>query len=403
MRRRKAARPRRPRRRSLPSGVPLGRIAGRIRAVARRFQNDDGWFPWRGIADFAAPAYLLTGREAELVERLAAYAQAGRTVVRVAGMLGWSAPNGFGPGMSGFWPALERTVNLVNDHGMYVELFAFADAQVVMPDREERRVHIGRFGDFCAAHEGVIPQVVNEPFKNGWLEADDPALLDLAERLAQVLGHRDFSIGDPMDGENEDASAETTAKLIALSQRSNIVVMHPDRGSHGDKRRYRRWVNHLAGFSDVLHSLAPNAALVFDEPVGAGPFVDGRREDDPDAMVAGQLVALCIGCGFTYHWIPEEHPFPATALPGLQSAAGLLAQIPVSPEWHYLNDSWPGSPTQGITWLGQEGKVRHLVNGDRAWSVAYGDADWNSVQWRPGFRPEVMYEGARCHVWKVNQ
>jgi hypothetical protein len=75
--------------------------------------------------------------------------------------------------------------------------------------------------------------------------------------------------------------------------------------------------------------------------------------------------------------------------------------VPVSPDWRYLNDSWPGAPTDGITWRGKEGKMRNLVSGDQAWTVAYGEADFDSVKWRAGWTPKLEYAGARVRVWSV--
>ena len=77
--------------------------------------------------------------------------------------------------------------------------------------------------------------------------------------------------------------------------------------------------------------------------------------------------------------------------------------MPASPDWTYRNDSWAGAPTDGITWIGRPGKVRSLVRGMQAWTVAYGEADFDSVQWRPGWTPREIYAGPRVRVWAVNQ
>jgi hypothetical protein len=377
-------------------------VVGRVRAVQRHFQNDAGWFPWRGISDLPGVAWVLNGgRESQLVYRLNAYATANRTIVRMCGMLAWPGLDHFSPRDPGYWDALAHTYELVTSRGLYLELCCFADAQIIVPDPHERQAWMTQFGGFMASRPGIIPQIANEPFKNGWTEADDPALFDLADQLAGILGHRDFSIGDPVDGDDVDSSAATNFRLEQLSQHSRIVVMHPDRGSHGDPSRWRRWVDHLEGFYDVLPDLAPETALVFDEPMGAGlVYQDGKRDNDPDAFTAAQMVALAVGCGYTYHWMPGEG-VPADNLPGI--AGDLLPAVPVSPDWRYYNDSWSGAPTEGITWTGATGKLRNLVRGNQAWTVAYGQGDWSSVKWRPGWTPRVVYSGPCCCVWAVNQ
>jgi hypothetical protein len=380
-----------------PPGPP---IEGRIRVVSRRFQHEAGWFPWRGISDLSAISYVKRGVPTQLAERLDNYRSSFRTVVRCCGMLSWSG-NDFSPRESGYWQWLEDTYSLITARSMYMELCMFADAQIIVPDPNERKAWLDQFANFIKSHEGVIPQIANEPFKNGWSGALDPALLDLAERLASALGHRDFSIGDPQDGDNPDASAETTAACIELSKRSNIVPMHPDRSQHGDQSRWRRWIDHLEGFTDVLSQLSGQATIVLDEPMGAGPeYIDGRRDNDPDAFVAAQTVGLCTTMGYTYHWIVEEG-LNSGSLPGVKP--DFLPHIPVSSDWSYRNDSWAGSPTNGITWTGKTGKMRSLVRGNQAWTVAYGEGDWNSVKWRDGYHPTVVYVTPRCCVWSVNQ
>jgi len=389
----------------VPNGSGPLPVSGRMIVDSRRFRDDNGWFPWRGISDFAVVALLLQGREAEVVARFDVYAAAQRTVVRIMGMLGhssWQALGlAFSPDSPQYWDALDRVVTLANSRGLRVELCCFADAQVVVPDANRRREWMRRFAAFIRERPGVIPQVANEPFKNGWSEADDPALLELAEILAGELGHRDFSIGDPMDGDDADASAETTAKLVTLATRANISVLHSSRKEDAD--RYRRWVDHLEGITDVLAKLRAGVAFVHDEPMGAGPVrAHGTRDIDPDAFVAAQMTAACCGLGYTYHWRPEEG-VAVEQLPGLLSSA-FLADVPCSPDWRYLNDSWAGSPTRGVRTIGKPGKIRSLVNGNRAWTLAYGELDYDSIVWLPEFSArELVYNGACAKVWKINQ
>lgn len=382
-------------------GAPVVPVAGRIRTMDRRFHNDVDWWSWLGVSDLSGVAWVMNGgREAQLVRRLDAYQQARRTVVRMTGMLAWPGLDSFSPHFRGYWEAMDHTYRLVTDRGMYLELCFFADAQTIVPDTQMRRTWMTQFGDFCRERPCIIPQCANEAFKNGWSDCDDPALLELAEILATRLGHRDFSISDPA-GEQGEGGSVVKDKLVMLSHHSNICVIHSDRSQHGDTKRWRRWIDHLEGFTDVMAEMRQGTALVHDEPMGAGPqYVDGRRDNDPDAFVAAQMVSLCCGLGYTYHWIVGEG-LDAANLPGI--AGELMPAIPITPEWRYYNDSWLGSPTEGITWHGLEGKLRHLVRNNQAWSVAYGDGDWNSVRWRPGWSPRVVHQSQRVSVWAVNQ
>lgn len=390
------------------SGAASRPIAGRLRVIDRRFTDDADWWAWRGISDFAAPAYVLRGRERELVERLDVYMRAGRTIVRMFGMLGapiWQQRGvAFSPRDAGYWDAIDRAVALANARDLRVNLCAFADAQIVVPDANERRRWLRQFAEYVSATPGAVLQIANEPAFNGWSEADDPGLVELATIAVEILGHRDLSIGDPLDGDDPEASAQTVERLITLSRLANIGVLHSSRKE--DPSRYRRWVDHLEGIVDVMPQLAPGTTIVHDEPMGAGPFQPEKRDDDPDAFVGAEFTAACCELGYTYHWIPEEAAeggLRVHQLPGLEALGTILHDVPASPDWTYRNDSWAGAPTDGITWIGRPGKVRNLVRGMQAWTVAYGEADFDSVQWRPGWTPREIYAGPRVRVWAVNQ
>lgn len=381
-------------------------ISGRVRVQDRRFLNDAGWFSFRGVSDLAAGGYVLSDREGDVLYRLDAYASRGkRNVVRCLGMLGASpwvnAGLAFSPSHPKYEWMREEIVSEANARGIYVNWCLFADAQIVVPDHNDRKTLVREFAAFCREHPGVIPGIANEAFKNGWTSAVDPALIELAALFAEDVGHSDFSISDPGDGTDQDSSADTTAQLVTLSQHSNIVVLHPNR-DYGTDQRWRRWCDHLEGMTDVMGQLAHGVAYQVEEPIGAAPQdIPGRRDSDPDALAAGPFIsALCGFGGYTYHKIDSE--IAVDALPGFYEPADVLARIPCSPDWRYFNDGWAGSPTEGITWVGKEGKMRHLVRGNQAWSIAYGEADYDSVKWRTGWVPRVEYSGPRIRVWSVN-
>jgi len=375
---------------------PAGPVSD-IRIENRRFKSDNQWWAWRGVSDFNTTAYVLQSNYAAMDARFDVYQRAKRTIVRTMAMLNWNG-YAFSPRSVGYWSALDTVYHAAIDRGMNLELCLFADAQQIVPDVELRKAWLQQFADFIIGRPGIVPQLANEPFKNGWTGATDPALLELADLLAERLGHRHFSIGDPQDGDDPDASAETTAALVELSHHSLCTVMHPSR-AEGDSSRWRRWVDHLEGFTDVIHQQAPGTALSLDEPMGAAlTYQSGRRDNDPDAHIAAEMVAKCCGFGYTYHYLCEEVP-DAAQLPGLLAMAPFIDQVPVDPGWSYRNDSWDGSPTHGYRVTGKDGKVRSMVNGSSFWTVAYGELDFGSINW---VRPpqETVYDGARCKIYR---
>jgi hypothetical protein len=357
-------------------------IAGRIRVVDGRFQNDDGWWPWRSISDFAAVHYFQTGQDADFLGRADAYAAAKRTAVRIFGNIGGN----LGPvdyRSPGYWPAVERTYAELTSRGLYTSFTCYGYAEII-PDDATYQSLTRDYAQFAKANPGVIIRLANEPYKNGWTNADDPRLLELADIAAEVLGHRDFGIGDAGDG--------NIPVIQTTLEHCNIALVHPSRDE--DSSIYRRWVNHLKSSAEMRDKWRSDAAFVFDEPMGAGVRIPGRRDDDPDALLAAMVVSEFLGCGFTYHQIPEEHAFPADALPGLNEFGTLAADIPITPDWQFSNSV----PVATIEWSGLPGKTRNTLSGKKAWSVAYGEADWNSLGWTAGYHATERFAGPRIRV-----
>jgi hypothetical protein len=303
--------------------VADGAIAGRLRAVDRRLRNDAGWFSCRCVSDLPALGFVLHGRGDEVWRRFDRYKKAGKTMVRVLGMLAadsWvSAGLDFSPRTPGYADARELLVAQANARGMYVKLDLFADAQIAVPSAAERRAMVvEQFVPFCVSHPGVFPGLANEPYKNGWTSATDPELLALAEDFAAAVGHRDFTIGDVGDDDAE-ASPEIAAKMAEVARHCNVVAWHPSRSFDLNDKRWRRYLDHLEGVTDLISQWRPGVALFVEEPIGAAlQAVPGRRDNDPDAFVAAHFISLLCGfAAYTYHW-PGE--LDVDQLPGFLEA-----------------------------------------------------------------------------------
>lgn len=292
-------------------------------------------------------------------------------------------------------------VELVAATGSRAELVIFCDAQDMA--QEDRDFFLQALVTEFQHNAAVIFQIANEPFKNGWSGALDSKLLTHAETVASILGHRDFSIGDPQDGDDEDASAETMRECVELAKRSNIIVIHSSRAGDAQPsgERFRRWIDHMEGFYDIIaecHKVNPNAWGCHDEPMGfaAAPQVAGHvRETDPEAALAGELTAQMIGCGFTYHYIS----FQNDGTPGLDLLSQFTNHLSPDPSWSYRNDSWGGSASHGYTgW----GKVRTWTNGAHAVVLASG-ASRGSITWANGFNPDqTLFDGAHVALYATN-
>lgn len=361
-------------------------VKGRLKVVNQHFQNDNGWWPWWGISDFTGIHYVQTGQENIIVPRYDAYAKAGRTNVRTFGNLNWPW---FGTVVdwrsAGYWEALEHTRRLLNERNLYMHLTCFGAQEFFTNDTQYEEA-TRRYAEFTRDNPGVFLHLANEPFKNGWTNADDPRLLHLADVAASILGHRDFAVGDAGDG--------NVPVLQAVAQHCNVALVHPDRTDDPNDSRFRRWVDHIKASAEMKDELPFTSAFVFDEPMGAGARVYGKRDDDPDAHLAAMLVAEWCDAGYTYHWIPEENAFQVGNLPGMAGFDALRRDLPIDPDWGFSNSI----PVKDIVWTGKIGKTRNTINGQDAWSVAYGEADWNSLTWNAGWFAQERFAGPRIRV-----
>jgi hypothetical protein len=265
------------------------------------------------------------------------------------------------------------------------------------------------YGERYRDNPGVILQIANEPWQNGWANAVDSSLLSLGDALAGVLGHRDFSIGDPADGDDADASAETMKEAITLARHCNIIPIHSSRkgGAEPMADRFRRYIDHGESFYDVMTEVRKensNAVGVNDEPMGVASQrwvpIPGRapyeREFDGEAVLADELTTLMIGCGHTLHYISQQDD----TLPGLDLLGHLSPRLPMSPDFGYRNDSWQGGATRGYTGYG---KCRTFTNGHEAFVLANGTHK-GTVNWANGFAPtETLFDGDHVSVWRAQR
>lgn len=393
----------------LPPAPPL---AGRLHAQNGRFANDAGFVQWLGVSEFDFVHLVRTGQEGELVRRLTRDVTIGhRNVVRIFAR----AINLFDlhDDQPEYWPSLDRTIAIVNSAGAYVELVLLPDAQSL--SGTTRRTLVQAYGERYRDHPGVVFQITNEPWNkdaqgtpiNGFGSAVDPDLIALGDLLASVIGHRDFSIGDPQDGDDADASAQTVAQSITLAKHANILVIHSSRmgGAQPAAERYRRYIDHGESFADVMaeaRKVNGGVACVNDEPMGVASQrwvpIPGRapyeREFEPEAVLADELTTLFIGCGHTFHYISAQDD----GTPGLDLLGRLSPRISADPSWTYRNDSWTGSATRGFEGFG---KVRTTTNGIDGFVLANGTVK-GRVTFANGFAPqEVLFDGAHVTVWAV--
>ncbi len=375
--------------------APVNTLKGRLRTASGGFVNDVGPVRLVGISEFDLVWQALTGHQDIVRARLDKAKAANLTFVRVLGMA--SILFHLTPDDPGYDAAVAYVLAQAASRGLYVEFVIFADAQILYPSESVRQALLARV---VKAHNGpgVLWAVANEAFKNGWQEADDPKILALAETLAGLVGHRDFVISDPVDGDNPDVSAQTLQRSITIARHTNIVVIHDSRkgGSAPSDGRWRRWVAHLESFADLVSqvksAVGHDVSGIHEEPMGAASVCTATRECDGDAMLAGTLTGVFSGIATLYHYIAIQDP----ATPGLDNIGAVLARVPVS--GHYLNDCIGDSPSCGFSgW----DKVRWWITGNSAVGIAYG-ATPGAIKYRGGWHETgTLYSGPHARVIQV--
>lgn len=357
------------------SGPPPAKLAGRIRVSNARLVNDAGFVDWYGVSEFELLHLALTGNRAAVLARLDEDVKYQHSNVRVFGSA--SILFHLTPDDPGYDQALAWFLEQTAARALYVEFVVFCDAQILYPHDADRERVLRHLLTTFRAQQGIVWSLVNEAAFNGWTEADDPKLLALAEITAGILGHRDFIVSDPKDGDDPDASAGTIAKSITIARHANLLALHPSRkgGAAPVDGRYRRWIDHLEGATDLLakvrQATGRDILVVLNEPMGHASQrfvpIPGRppyeREYEADAAIAAYLTAKIAGLPYTYHRIA----FQDAGTPGREEIATIVGRVPV--DGQYLNDSWAGSPSHGFTgW----GKVRWRVHGNHAVGMAVG-------------------------------
>lgn len=341
---------------------PAGSTLLPLRVEQGRFRTDLGWEVPRHYSVFHAVALVRDGNLGEL-RRLLQRAHAARcNGIRVFGS--WYY---IGHGMAPYamtdpaWLGwMDTVLREAASYGLRVELSYFCDAQVLVPVANDRIVWIERLARWALDKPSLICSVANEARKNGWSEADDPALLDLVRRFRAINPSTLIGASDPLDaGAESTSAAEYNARQQRIAQAGvSFLLVHADR-----KARYA-WVDHLKGAAETPAAVGFPGICWHEEPMGgASVDVAGRRDSSPIAHIAAACVGAMTGAYTYMHRQLEDD-----VCPGLLDS-GIAAEIPGSPDYRFINATLSGSPVAAFTAFD---KCRTTSNGVHGWAVAYG-------------------------------
>ena len=230
---------------------------------------------WRGFTDFLLFYRFLTDVDIEpfLTER----SGLGANILRVLSMVGWDecSPRFYPQNFPDYYEDLRDFAHLLADRGLRLELTVFADAQIVMPDANERKLHLQDCLQTLQECWNVVIEIANEPFKN--LPGGDQEAIDLGQ---EAQGH---------------------GLLIATGEYSSWLPLDTcDYGTtHCD--RTEDWPRRAKDLMDRCDS-SDKTPWIGDEPVGAAEVLDPwRRDTNPDNFAWYAATCQMFGPGATFH------------------------------------------------------------------------------------------------------
>jgi len=230
---------------------------------------------WRGFTDFLLLYRYLTNVDLDpfLTERIGL----GANVLRVLSMVGWDEcqPPFYPQNFPDYYTKLRQFVDLLAEFQIRVELTVFADAQIVMPDSNQRKQHLQQVISTLQGCWNVFIEIANEPFKN--LPGGDQEAIDLAQ-TAQGHGLLVAS------GEYSSWPPAPTA---------DYGTTHCDRSED--------WPRKCKDLKDRCDE-SGKTPWIGDEPMGAAEVSDpGRRDADPDDHAWYASGSQMFGPGATFH------------------------------------------------------------------------------------------------------
>jgi len=297
-----------------PSPVPpppifeyVGRT-GPVRAIGSSFADDQGEFNALGTSLF----WALWGERNDpaKLDRNLAFARAqGLDYIRILGMVGsgmW-ADRRIDPKAADYWTTVDALFGRLARHGLRAQVTVFADADAMMPDREDRRAFVDAWAAKAQARrERVLYlETVNEHWQNGLADVDE--LRELTRRMnertdVQVAASSPSCGSHPEGGPDEwtPAQRDCVAQWQAIygSGAADLITFHFDRDvskADGAWRPVRQpWETQYGAFSTGVKRYV-NA-----EPIG--PESSVASDDDPERLTMAAVTTwLSRGAGYTLH------------------------------------------------------------------------------------------------------
>lgn len=271
---------------------PVGTEAGAIYVERPTMRDETGavW-QWRGFTDFLLFYRFLCGVDIQpfLDERIAL----GANVLRVFSMVGWDEcnPRFYPANFPSYWPQLRAFAETLAASAVRLELTVFADAQIVMPDADDRKAHLRQVLQTLAGMWNVFIEIANEPWQN--LPGGDQEAIDLAldaQGHGLLVASGEYNSWPPAPG--ADYGNTHCPRTEDWPRKSKDLM---ERCDNSDKTP---WIG--------------------DEPMGAAEVTEpGRRDADPNNHAWYAATCAMWAPGATFHCEAGIHSF--TPVPPVQT------------------------------------------------------------------------------------
>ena len=270
---------------ALAAGVPVQAqtLAGNVYLDSRSFADDDGTFNGFGISLFWA-MWAAHDDEARLLSTLDWAASWGVTYIRALSMVGTPYWDGrvIDPAWSDYHETLTRLLDACAERQLRVQMVLFADAQVMMPDRNDRRAWVETMARWLEAKRHVVAfvEIANESTLNGVTDDDLRELTLLWDETSDIP----VAPSSP-DGGNAEESINRLFddRLVG----ADLLTPHFDRRLTEDNYRPHRqpWETQFYN--------TPTTVFVNNEPIGPGS--SGESDVSPSRLASGLLGSFMSG------------------------------------------------------------------------------------------------------------
>jgi hypothetical protein len=346
---------------------PLSQTLRKLSIVGSNFYAGETRFFPIGISSFSS-IQLYTG-EKDIKGLFQFYKDNKINWIRVFMMLSWMKMY-----REDTVPALSPFLSLAEPYGIYVEIVALADTELL--PKFDQREHCNEVSSICEQHNNSVLEIFNEPF-HGVAQKADPEWLHEQALLTPIS----LICSEGSSNDFEDTSSK-----------GDYITCHADRTDGDNGWRHVRHVKEMLDLKNIV-----NKPCISDEPIGSGEeFEAGRRENDPSKWRAKGLLTTLFGPE-TFHYQQGLYSQIPTGNQ-LECFKAWIQGVNFFPnsfkyDYAFVNSGWNNSPVKSFS---NALRVYSGICDNKAFSIILDDKN-AQIEWQNGFYKvdEYKFPGTR--------